>query len=55
MTLAWSVPGVPQPIGGPTRIIAPSSTRAVLCAELAALLQPRVVARPRRKHALLPL
>ncbi|BDA51244.1 probable propionyl-CoA carboxylase beta chain, mitochondrial at C-terminar half [Coccomyxa sp. Obi] len=52
--LAWSVPGVPLSTGGPIRIITPSNTRAVLCAELAALLQPRVVVRPRRKHALLP-
>ncbi|CAL8466389.1 g5925 [Coccomyxa elongata] len=55
VTLAWSVWGVLRLTGGPVRIIAPSSMRAVLCAELAALLQPRMVARPRHKHALLPL
>jgi acetyl-CoA carboxylase carboxyltransferase component len=55
VTLAWSAAGVPSAEGGPIRVIKPSSTRAALCAELAALLQPRVVARPRRKHALLPL
>ncbi len=57
VVLAWSERGVPSAAeeGGAVRIIDPCATRAALCAELTVLLQPRVVARPRRKHALLPL